>query len=220
MTEVYMETGKRIDLTYAGKAITVFNQRSRLWTHPYDYQTPQKATLSSAGCGVFSICHCGQWLTGKVFEPDLLAEFSMANGGRGDDGTDRPALLSAMMQKGLAAEYGFGYAYDGLRNDRDTLWAHLMEKRGVALCNLRVGHIVALVGARMENDEKQVLVIDPYSETLDDRIRSIVREVIKDSAITSRVASDTGVFLGYQTQYAMYWAACDTIRDFNLLHAL
>ena len=98
-----METGKRIDLTYGGKAITVFNQRSRLWTHPYDYQTPQKATLSNAGCGVFSICHCGQWLTGKVFEPDELAEFSMANGGRGDDGTDRPALLSAMMRKGWAA---------------------------------------------------------------------------------------------------------------------
>ena len=215
-----METGKRIDITYDGKAMTVFNQRSRLWNHPYDYQTPQKATLSNAGCGVFSICHCGQWLTDKVFEPDELADFSMANGGRGDDGTDRPALLSAMMRKGLAAEYGFRYAYDGLRNDKDTLWTHLTEKRGVALCNLRVGHIVALVGARIENDEKQVLVIDPYSETLDDRIRPIVREVIKDSAITSHVVSGTDVFLGYQTQYAVYWAACGTIRDFNLLHAL
>lgn len=220
MTEAYMETGKRIDLTYGGKAITVFNQRSRLWTHPYDYQTPQKATLSNAGCGVFSICHCGQWLTGKVFEPDELAEFSMANGGRGDDGTDRPALLSAMMRKGWAAEYGFRYDFDGLRNDRDTLWAHLTEKRGVALCNLRVGHIVALVDARIRDGENQVLVIDPYSETLDNRIRPIVREAVMDSAITSRVTSDTGVFLGWQTQYALYWASCDTIRDFNLLHAL
>lgn len=220
MMEAYMETGKRINLSYQGKDMTVFNQRSRLWTHPYDYVTPQIATLSNAGCGVFSICYCGQWLTGKVFDPDELAEFSMANGGRGDDGTDRPALLSAMMKKGMAGEFGFRYEFDGLRNDKDTLWTHLMERRGVALCNLRVGHIVALMGARTENDEKQVLVIDPYSETLDERIRSIVREVVMDSAITSRITNDAGVFLGYQTQYAMYWASCYTIRDFNLLHAL
>ena len=87
-----MESGKRIEMIYNGKAVTILNQRSRLWTHPYDYRTPQKATLSSAGCGVFSICHCGQWLTGKAFSPEELADFSMQNGGRGDDGTDRPAL--------------------------------------------------------------------------------------------------------------------------------
>ena len=125
-----------------------------------------------------------------------------------------------MMRKGWAAEYGFRYDFDGLRNDRDTLWAHLTEKRGVALCNLRVGHIVALVDARIRDGENQVLVIDPYSETLDNRIRPIVREAVEDSAITSRVTSDTSVFLGWQTQYAVYWASCDTIRDFNLLHAL
>ena len=63
-------------MIYNGKAVTILNQRSRLWTHPYDYRTPQKATLSSAGCGVFSICHCGQWLTGKAFSPEELADFS------------------------------------------------------------------------------------------------------------------------------------------------
>ena len=129
-----MESGKRIEMIYNGKAVTILNQRSRLWTHPYDYRTPQKATLSSAGCGVFSICHCGQWLTGKAFSPEELADFSMQNGGRGDDGTDRPALLSAMMQKGLAAQYGFSYQGDGLRNDLETLRVHLLEHRGVALC--------------------------------------------------------------------------------------
>ena len=121
-----MESGKRIEMIYNGKAVTILNQRSRLWTHPYDYRTPQKATLSSAGCGVFSICHCGQWLTGKAFSPEELADFSMQNGGRGDDGTDRPALLSAMMQKGLAAQYGFSYQGDGLRNDLETLLVHLL----------------------------------------------------------------------------------------------
>ena len=215
-----METGKCIRFTYRGKTVTALNQRSRLWDHLYDYVTPQKATLSSAGCGVFSVCHCGQWLTGEEFSADDLADFSMANGGRGDDGTDRPALLAAMMEKGLARRFGFRYEMDGLRNDKDTLWAHLTGHHGVALCNLRVGHIVSLLDARVENSEKQVLVLDSYSETLDPRVSPIVREVIADSAIDSEEHNDHGAFLGTQRQYAMYWAACDTIRDFNLLHAL
>lgn len=215
-----METGKRIFLTHDGKDLTVFNQRSRLWTHPYDYVTPYKETLSNAGCGIFSICHCGQWLTGKTFEPDELAEFSMANGGRGDDGTDRPALLSAMMEKGIAQEYGFRYEFDGLRNDKDTLWAHLTRRQGVALCNLRVGHIVSLVDARVADGENQVLVIDSYSETLDDRISPVVREIMPDSAIITPVYNAKNTLLGFRRQYALYWAACDTIRDFNLLYGV
>lgn len=203
-----------------GKTVTVLNQRSRLWTHPYDYVTPQKATLSSAGCGVFSVCHCGQWLTGKEFSPEALADFSMANGGRGDDGTDRPALLAAMMEKGLARQFGFTYEMDGLRNDKDTLWEHLILHRGVALCNLRVGHIVSLLDARVQDGEKQVLVLDSYCETMDPRVTGVVREVIEDSAIVSENHNEKGVYTGMQIQYAMYYAACDTIRDFNLLHAL
>lgn len=215
-----METGKRIVLTYNGKDLTVFNQRSRLWEHPYDYRTPWQETLSSAGCGVFSVCHCGQWLTGRVFSPEELADFSMANGGRGDDGTDRPALLSAMMNAGLAREYGFRYEHDGLRNDVDTLWEHLLAHRGVALCNLRVGHIVSLVDARVREGERQVLTADSYSETLDARVSPVVREVIEDSAIVTRVHNEHGVEIGSQRQYALYWASCETIRDFNLLHGV
>lgn len=215
-----MVTGKCIQLEYQGKHMTVLNQRSRLWTHPYDYVTPQKATLSSAGCGVFSICHCGQWLTGKAFSAEDLADFSMANGGRGDDGTDRPALLAAMMEKGLAKAFGFRYEMDGLRNDKDVLWSHLIQHRGVALCNLRVGHIVSLLDARVENGEKQVLVLDSYSETMEHRVTGIVRQVIPESAIISQAHNEQGVYTGDQRQYAMYWAACDTIRDFNLLHAI
>ena len=215
-----METGKSIELFYQGKHITVLNQRCRQWSHLYDYRTPQQATLSNAGCGVFSICHCGEWLTGRLFSPDDLADFSMDNGGRGDDGTDRPALLSAMMQKGLAQEFGFRYDYDGLRNDKETLRRHLLEHRGVALCNLRVGHIVSLLDARMVQGETQVLVLDPYSESMTERIRPIVREVIADSEIISAVRNDLGVLTGWQHQYALYWASDETVRDFNLLHAL
>lgn len=213
-------TEKCIRFAYQGKPVTVFNQRCRLWSHAYDYRTPQMATLSSAGCGVFSVCHCGQWLTDREFDPDALADFSMANGGRGDDGTDRPALLAAMMQKGWAEQFGFRYEMDGLRNDVDTLWAHLAEKKGIALCNLRVGHIVSLVDCRVGNGERQALVIDSYSETLDSRIMPIVREIVPDSAIVSEEKNENGVTVGFHRQYALYWAAMNTIRDFNLLHAL
>ncbi|MBQ7455049.1 MAG: hypothetical protein IJS53_01290 [Clostridia bacterium] len=215
-----MITGKSIEVTLLGKHMKVWNQRCRQWDHPYDYRTPQKATLSTAGCGVFSVCHCGQWLTGKAFSPDELAEFSMANGGRGDDGTDRPALLSAMMEKGLAARFGFRYDGDGLRNDRETLRRHLLSGSGVALCTLRAGHIVALVAAREIDGEFQSLVIDPYSETLDARISPIVREVIEESEIISAVRNERGALLGYQQQFAAYWVSDETVRDFNLLYAL
>lgn len=215
-----MESGKRIEMIYNGKAVTILNQRSRLWTHPYDYRTPQKATLSSAGCGVFSICHCGQWLTGKAFSPEELADFSMQNGGRGDDGTDRPALLSAMMQKGLVAQYGFSYQGDGLRNDLETLRVHLLEHRGVALCNLRVGHIVSLLDAREADGKVQALALDSYSESMEEKIRPHVREIVPQSAVDTLVRNDAGLIVGQRRQYAMYWVDTAIVRDFNLLHAL
>lgn len=200
--------------------MTVFNQRSTLWNHYYDYVNPPKATLSSAGCGVFSICHCGQWLTGEIFSPDELADFSMQNGGRGDDGTDRPALLSAMMHKGWAERFGFRYNGDGLRNDVSVLNKHLLEGKGVALCNLRVGHIVALVNARVSDNETQYLVIDPYSESSDSRIMPIVREVIRDSEIISAVKNTAAIITGFSIQYAVYWCSNTTVRDFNLLFSI
>lgn len=215
-----MKTGKCIQFMYQGKPITVFNQRSRDWTHPYDDETPQMATLSSAGCGVFSVCHCGQWLTGKEFSPEKLADFSVANGGRDDTGTNRPGLLAAMMEKGLARNFGFRYEMDGLRNDQEALWEHLTEGKGVALCNLRVGHIVSLLDARIRDGEKQALVLDSYSETTDARITPIVREVIPDSAIDTDELNGKGCYVGSHRQYALYWASCETVRDFNLLHAL
>lgn len=215
-----METGRLIEITYQGKAVRIFNQRSRLWTHPYDYKTPQKATLSSAGCGVFSICHCGQWLTGNVFSPEELADFSRLNGGRGDDGTDRPALLSAMMAKGLAAQYGFAYQGDGLRNDLDVLRAHLLGHYGVALCNLRVGHIVSLLDARERDGQVQALALDSYSESMEEKIRSHVIEVIENSAVDTLVRNEAGLITGWRRQYALYWVDSAIVRDYNLLHAI
>lgn len=144
----------------------------------------------------------------------------MQNGGRGDDGTDRPALLSAMMQKGLAAQYGFSYQGDGLRNDLETLRVHLLEHRGVALCNLRVGHIVSMLDAREADGEVQALALDSYSESMEEKIRPHVREIVPQSAVDTLVRNDAGLVVGQRRQYAMYWVDTAIVRDFNLLHAL
>ena len=209
-------TGKNIFVDYHGTHYALCNQRSREWTHPYEWEN-DGSTLSNAGCGVFSIAHAACYLGGKRVIPEELADFSCANGGRGDDGTDRPALLAAMEKKGLARECGFFYRFDGLRNDLDTLHEHLMYG-GAALCNLRVGHIVALVGARTVDGEKQVLAADSYSESADDRVKNAVRECVPSSEIVYAVRNERGDVCGFMTSYALFWVSLSTVRDFNLLH--
>ena len=209
-------TGKTIELTYAGKSLKLCNQRCRDWTHPYGYLDNDN-TLSHAGCGIFSIVNASRWLTGVFHDPDELAQFSLDHGGRGDDGTDRPALLQAMMDCGVAGTYGFRYEGDGLRNDLDTLYTHL-AKGNAALCNLRVGHIVALLAAREQNGARQVLAADPYSESMDSRVTDHVYEVIPGSEIVSAVQNARGLTVGWQKTYALFWADLRIVRDFNLLY--
>ena len=211
-------TRKTIELTYEGRQLKLCNQRCRDWTYPYGYLDGDN-TLSQAGCGVFSIVNASQWLTGVFHEPDELAQFSMDHGGRGDDGTDRPALLQAMMDTGLNREYGFAYHGDGLRNDLPVLYEHLCNGNA-ALCNLRVGHIVALFAARETDGIQQVLAADSYSESMDSRVTDHVREVIPGSEIVSAVKNANGLTVGWQRAYAMFWADLAIVRDFNLLYRL
>ncbi len=208
-------TGKSISVTYHGTNYTLYNQRCREWTHPYAWQG--KGTLTDSGCGVFSIANAVCFLGGERVNPEELADFSCQHGGRGDDGTDRPALLSALETKGLARKYGFSYDFDGLRNDLDTLYAHLAAGNA-ALCNLRPGHIVALVGARTVDGEKQVLAADPYSESADERVKSAVRDCVPGSEIISPLMNERGDVCGFQLTYALFWVSLSTVRDFNLLH--
>ena len=211
-------TGKTVSLVYDGRKVRLCNQRCRDWTALYEYQGGGE-TLSEAGCGLFSIANALSFMHGLNIDVEALADFSMKNGGRGDDGTDRPALLAAMEKSGLAKSYGFSYHGDGLRNDLDTLFTHL-KNGGMALCNLRVGHIVALVAARMVDGEKQVLAADPYSESDDPRVKEKVRECIEGSEITVQTFNQQGVATGCQTHYALFWATLSTVRDFNLLYRL
>lgn len=211
-------TGKYIFVNHEGISYRLCNQRCREWSNLYEWEH-DGSTLSNAGCGVFSLLHAAQYLKGDPVSAEELAEFSCANGGRGDDGTDRPALLSAMQEKGLAARFGFSYGFDGLRNDLDTLHDHLL-RGGAALCNLRPGHIVALIGGRIVNGEKQVLAADPYSESADPRVRDAVRECIPGSEVVSPLLNEQGLTCGFQETYALFWAALSTVRDFNLLYRL
>ena len=211
-------TGKTIELTFEGRPLKLCNQRCRAWTYPYAYLDGDE-NLSQAGCGIFSIVNASRWLTGVFHAPEELAQFSVSHGGRGDDGTDRPALLQAMMDTGLNREYGFSYHGDGLRNDLDTLYTHLLHGNA-ALCNLRVGHIVALIGAREKDGVRQVLATDPYSESMDSRVADHVTEVIPGSEIVSAVQNAHGLDVGLQRSYAMFWAELAIVRDFNLLYRL
>lgn len=211
-------TGVSKEILVQGRKLTFFNQRCKAWTHPYPYQND--ATLSSAGCGIFSLCHCAQWLTGQVQMPEKWADFSCANGGRGDDGTDRPALLHALMATGMNTLLGLRYEEDGLRNDRDTLYSFLDNSEGVAMCNLRVGHIVALVAAREHNGIRQVLAIDSYSESADSRVADYVLETVPGSEILHTTYNQNGIPVGQGISYAAYWVDANLPRDFNLLYRL
>lgn len=212
-------TGKRTTFTLLGRNIAFFNQRSRDWTHPYQWEN-NGSTLSNAGCGIFSLCHCAQWLTEMEENPEFWADFSCLNGGRGDDGTDRPALLHALQETGEAARLGFRYEEDGLRNDLDTLYDFLFHERGVSMCNLRVGHIVTLVAAREQRGVRQLLAIDSYSESASEKVRDHVIEVIPGSEITYDVKNAAGLPVGENTAYAAFWVDASLPRDFNLLHRL
>ena len=211
-------SGKYIPVDHEGVHYELCNQRCRDWTYPYGYLENDN-TLSHAGCGIFSIVNASQWLTGGFHEPDNLAQFSMDHGGRGDDGTDRPVLLPAMQDTGLAREFGFSYHGDGLRNDLPVLYQHLLNGNA-ALCNLRPGHIVALLAAREKDGVQQVLAADPYSESMDSRVTEHVCEVISGSEIISDYRNKQGLTTGWQKTYALFWTELTIVRDFNLLYRL
>lgn len=215
-----MLTGKSMTISYMGKEILYHNQSCRAWTHPYVYMGQGNETLSTSGCGIFALCHAVEYMNGIRLDPDEMADFAMKHGGRGDDGTDRPALLDALMATGEAQKMGFRYMGDGLRNDLDELFSHIYLKRGVAFCNLRVGHIVALVDARIVDGEKQFLVIDSVAESFHNTVRDHVCEVIAQSETKREWLNDKGLFVGTSRQFAMFYVQASLPRDFNLLHKL
>ncbi len=213
-------TGKKIVVHVNDREFMLYNQRSVQWTHPYEYPPRPGDTLKSAGCGVFSLCEAIEFMSGQRIAPEEMADFSCRVGGRGDDGTDRPMLLKGVVESGLAGQYGFRYDMDGLLNDHEKLW-ECLTNGGCALCNLRVGHIVTLLGWRVsEEGERQVLAMDCHSESADERVRESVREVVPESLITYPVTNEAGVMTGSAQAYGLFWVPLELPKNFNLLHHL
>ena len=212
-------TGKYGFVTVNGRTLRFLNQRSREWTHPYEYPPHPGGTLTSSGSGIFSACHAAEVMSGKRVSPELLADFSCREGGRGDDGTNRPKLLAAMQEKGLAASYGFRYDGDGLLNDHEALWK-TMQEGGCALCNLRVGHIVAIVDHRVKDGERQLLIMDSSRDSMHPAVRGDIREVVPGTQVYAKYVNRSGVCTGEGIHYAMYWVPLEKPFDFNILHKI
>ena len=72
--------------------------------------------------------------------------------------------------------------------------------------------------AREEQGEKQVLALDPYSETNHEKVIPYVREIIPESAVITAGKNESGLPVYETLIYAMYWMPLDRVHDFNLLH--
>ena len=211
-------TGKTQLMTVEGRVLRFCNQKSLDWTHLYEYEH-NGSTLSDAGCGIFALVHAVEWMHGIRLDPDEAAEISVAVGGRGDDGTDRPAMLQGMMDNGFAARCGFRYEGDGLLNDHEQLWRHMIAGNA-ALCNLRVGHIVALVAAREKGGRRQLLAMDSVAESAAEKVRDHVLEVVPGTEIRYPIRNASGATVGFGESWALFWVDAGLPRDFNLLHKI
>ena len=206
------------EIACEGRLLSLCNQKSEDWTHLYEYQG-NGSDLCDAGCGVFALTHAVEWMHGLRLDPNAVADVSVAVGGRGDDGTDRPAMLQGMTDCGYAAKCGFAYDGGGLMNDREALWSHMVQGH-TALCNLRPGHIVALLRARERDGRRELLVIDSVAESAHEKFRDMVYETIPNSAVVYPVRNARRETVGYGLGYAMFWVDAALPKDFTLIRRL
>ena len=148
-----------------------------------------------------------------------VAQVSVDVGGRGDDGTDRPAMLQGMADAGYAARWGFAYDGEGLLNDHEKLWAH-MAGGNTALCNLRVGHIVALLERREVNGRREYLAVDSVAESASEKVRDSVTEVLPGTEIVWPVRNRKGLTVGFTRSHAAFWVDALAPMDFTLIRRI
>ena len=70
-------TEKTCLLNCLGRTLRFCNQKSRDWTHPYEYEH-NGSNLSNAGCGIFALTHAVEWMHGTRLNPDEVAEVSVS----------------------------------------------------------------------------------------------------------------------------------------------
>ena len=88
------------------------------------------------------------------------------------------------------------------------------------MCNLRVGHIVAVIDCRLQDGERQMLVVDSAHESDAPKVREKVRQVLPGSEILNPSVNQAGLTVGASASYAMYWMPVSAAIDFNLLHKI
>ena len=206
---------KTFEIELYGHTIHFRNQKSFDWTHPYTFNGTED--LTSSGCGIFALCHCVEWMHGLVLDPDEVADIAVALGARGNDGTNRPRMLGGMADNGCAAKWGFRYEKDGLLNDREKLWQHIVSGN-TALCNLHPGHIVALVAARIAEGQRQLLVIDSCAQSWHEQVRPHIFEILENSEVTFPYLGKNGIETGMCRAYSVFWIDADLPKNFNLLY--
>ncbi|MBQ8953904.1 MAG: hypothetical protein IJ048_07280, partial [Clostridia bacterium] len=96
-------------------------------------------------------------------------------------------------------------------------WRH-MAAGNTALCNLRPGHIVALLAAREQGGKRQLLAMDSVAESASEKVRDHVLAVVPGSEIAYPVRNAAGDTVGFAESYALFWVEADLPKDFNLLH--
>lgn len=210
-------TGKKCVIELLGRRIVFYNQNSTEWAKPYEC-AGDGGTLHRNGCGIFSLCHCAQWLTDREASPEYWAEAALRMGAVDGYGTVRPVLLRGLTQSGEAARLGFRYEDEGLLNDTDALFAFLKNQRGVAMGNVRPGHIVALVAARERDNGKQILVIDSMAESCAPAVRQKIADVVPGTEISASVLNGSGIKPDEVTAYGAYWVSAASVKKYSLLH--
>ncbi|NLB90557.1 MAG: hypothetical protein GX786_04995 [Clostridiales bacterium] len=95
------------------------------------------------------------------------------------------------------------------------------SKKGVALCNLRKGHIVVIVDSKVDQKNKKwFLTIDSNSESAHEEIKDHVEKVIEESKVSCSNYHQFGIPVGASSQYGMFWVEATLPKDYNLLYLL
>ena len=148
------------EISASADDIVVFSQRDPRWTdHEYGYYNAartQKATIGTSGCGIMAYVNAVYYLTGRFIQPEMLADFSVANGHR-VNGSGTAFTLYGGFAASHGAEYGFKYV--GMTYSYDTLRDHLLS--GGTAVGSAPGHLMAV--ADYDPSNSNFLILDSAS---------------------------------------------------------
>ena len=147
----------------AGDKIVVYQQNDPRWAkHPYPYGTEQRL-LKDGGCGILSLTNAVYYLNLNFIEPTYLADWSVRNNHRANEGTAHSLYPDFCAKEGSA----YGIAYDGDTTSYTVLRNHLQSGQ-VAIGSVNWideerkprGHLMAIVDYDSSNGK--FLILDSF----------------------------------------------------------